>query len=233
MAERGDTAKKRGAKSGGTKTGRKTRAVPVETEGRRGAARTVRDGRRNEIIQAEWLSGRDPHSLATEYNLKPRRVYEIVKDCREGMVAELAFGELGRARVLIEELLLQKFRAVSDAREIELRAREKANTSVELGAYNARIRALRDLTMFLRETGLLESEDGQPPAVSEAQLNDEFHFAWRRWGEMKELGRDEERKYWERKAAEVKNRLNAKYPRTYEQSMAHSNGEEDDSLPQS
>jgi hypothetical protein len=233
MAECGDTAKKRGAKSGGTKSGRKTRAVPVEKEEPHGAAGTVRKGRRNEMIQAEWLSGRDPESLAKEHDLKRRRVYEIVKDCREGMIAGLALGEPGRARVLREELLLQKFRAVSDAREIELRAREKANTSVELGAYNARIRALRDLTMFLRETGLLESEDEQPPAVSEAQLNDEFDFAWKRWGEMAKLGRDEERKYWERRAAEVKMKRDAEYPLTREQLMAHSDGEEDDSLPQS
>jgi hypothetical protein len=222
MPERGDTAKKRGAKSAATTPGRKTRAVLVEADARRrGAAGTVRKGRRYELIHAEWLSGRDPQSLAVEHDLEPRRVYEIIKSCREGMVAELAFGEPGRARVLFEELLLQKFRAVSDAREIELRAREEGNTSVELGAYNSRIRALRDLTMFLRESGLLESEDEQP-AVSEAQLADEIGFAWRRWVEMDELGRDQDRKYWERRTAALKTQYDTEYPRTYAQNMAES-----------
>ena len=222
MAERGDAANKRGGETGGTKRrARSTKSVPVQREGARGAARTVRDGRRNEIIQAEWLSGRDPRSLAAEYGLKPRRVYEIVRECREGMIAELELDEPGRARALLEELLLHKVRAVSDAREIKLRARESANTSVELGAYNARTRALRDLTMFLRETGLLEPDEEQP-AVSEMQLNDELAFAYRRWKEMSALGKETDRKYWERRAAELKLQMDAEYPRTHEELMAAS-----------
>jgi hypothetical protein len=222
MAERGSSAKKRGAKSAATTGGRKTRSVAVTPDARRrGAARTVRDGRLYELIYAEWLSGRDPRSLAAEHPVELRRVYEIIKECREGMVAELAFGEPGRARVLVEEVLLQKYRAVSDAREIELRAREKANTSVELGAYNSRTRALRDLTMFLRESGLFE-EEPERPAVSQAQLVDEINFARRRWKEMADLGRDQDRKHWERRTAALKTQYDTEYPRTYDEHMSES-----------
>lgn len=89
MDERGNTAKKTGGKTSGVKRARSSRPVPVERNGTRDAARAVRHGPRNELIQAEWLSGRDPRSLAAEHGLKPRRVYEIIRDCREGMVAEL------------------------------------------------------------------------------------------------------------------------------------------------
>jgi hypothetical protein len=83
------------------------------------------------------------------------RVYEIIKDCREGGIEELELIEPWRAQRFADELLLQMKRAINDAREIELRAQSQGNTAVELGAYKARVRATHDYAMFLRETGRL------------------------------------------------------------------------------
>jgi transposase len=157
---------------------RKTRPVSRAPGGRAaGAAKTVHDGRRNEQIQAEWRSGREPRALAAEFGLSLSRTYEIIKECREGGIEELELTQPWRAQRFADELLIQKKRAINDARELELRAREQGNTAVELGAYKARVQATRDYAMFLQETGRLnglrdlkfEAEVGEFwDAVSEA-----------------------------------------------------------------
>jgi hypothetical protein len=134
--ERARRYRKRGGRpEGGQKrTKRKARSIKTAAGGKEpGAARTVKDGRRNEQIAAEWRRGRDVSSLAAETGLRPRRVYEIIKQCREGEIEGLALNEPWRGRTFADELLVQKIAAINDAREIELLARETGNLPVQLG----------------------------------------------------------------------------------------------------
>ena len=161
MDDCGDTAKKGGRRqAAATQRKRTIRAAKKATRDKgRGAAGTVEEGRRNELIQREWRRGRDVPSLAAEFGIKPRRVYEIIKQCREGEIEALALNEPWRGQRFADELLVQKIAVVNDAREMELRMRVKGNAPVELGAFKARVRAINELATFLQETGRLRLRD--------------------------------------------------------------------------
>jgi hypothetical protein len=157
MSQRGKAAKTGGPPKGAAKQPtRKTRSVQKSSvEKGPGAARTVQDGRRNEQIQAEWRNGREPDSLATEFGLSERRVYEIIKQCREGRIEALELDAPWRDQAWADELLLYIRAALNETREIQIRARRQGNTASELGALKVRMQLLRELTTFLQETGRL------------------------------------------------------------------------------
>jgi transposase len=157
MDERGDTAQNGGPPDGPRKKeGRKTRRGDGAAKGgARGAAKTVKDGRRNEQIYMERLAGRSARSLATEFGLSTRQVYDIVKDCHEAGIAELELNAPWRSQQFAEEHLLELEEAANSLREVELGAREQNNVSSELGALKQRIQLARDRRRFLQETGLM------------------------------------------------------------------------------
>jgi hypothetical protein len=155
--------REKAAKNGGTpetsakQTRRKTRSVKQSSAKKGpGAARTVQDGRRNEMIQSEWRNGRDQASLAAEFGLSERRVYEIIKECREGRIEALELDAPWRDQRWADELLLFMQAAINETRETQIRARREGNTANELGALKARIPLLKELKSFLQETGRLK-----------------------------------------------------------------------------
>ena len=98
---------------------------------------------------------------------------------------------------------------------------ERGDTANKTGGAPDEAKRVRELTMFLREAGLLVEEEGRPP-VSEAQLYDEEDFTWRRIKEMGQLGNEEGRGHWERECARVKLQRMAEYPRNDNELMAAS-----------
>ncbi|HEY4894758.1 MAG TPA: hypothetical protein VII01_01595, partial [Solirubrobacteraceae bacterium] len=139
---------------------------------KKGAAGRVAEGRRNEQIYAERLSGTDVSSLVAEHDLQKSQIYQILKDCREGAIEDLELDDPWRAQRFADELLLQKIRAINDAREIELRARGRNNLAVELGAFKARVGATREYATLLEETGRLGDLQDLKPEAAVAELWD-------------------------------------------------------------
>jgi hypothetical protein len=168
MSERGDAAQNGGPPDGpDKKEGRRTRRDGSAKGSARGAAKTVKDGRRNEQIYMERLAGRSARVLATKFGLSTRQVHDIVKDCREADIAELELNAPWRSQQFVEEHLLELEDAANSLRELELAAREQNNVSSELGGLKRRIQVARDRRTFLYETVLMS---GAPNLKFDAEV---------------------------------------------------------------
>jgi hypothetical protein len=153
MSERGDTAQNGGPPDGPKKQPR--RGNSATKGGARGAAKTVKDGRRNEQIFMERLAGRSARALGRQFRLSTRQIHDIVKACRDAGIAELELDAPWRSQQFAEEHLLELDEATNSLRELELNAREQNNISSELGGLKQRIQLARDRMRFLQEAGLM------------------------------------------------------------------------------
>lgn len=157
MSMRGDTAQnggpptppKRGRTEGSKLVKRPTTDIARGTRKKRAAVR------RNEQIVAERLTGRSARSLGVQFDLSTRQIYDICKEDCKISIADLEIGAPWRAQQFAEEYLLRLEEAINDARELELRAREQNNASLQLGAFKQRIKLESDQIKFLQETGLM------------------------------------------------------------------------------
>ena len=159
MSKRGDTAQNEGPpKSPKEEVERSSKPRKRKASGSlRGTAKKDAEVRRNRQIVAERLAGRSVRSLAEQFPLSPRQIYDIVKEYREAGVTDLELGSPWRAQQFAEEHLLRLEEAINAARELELRAQEQNNASLQLGAFKQRIKLESDQTKFLQETGLMSA----------------------------------------------------------------------------
>jgi hypothetical protein len=169
MSKRGDTAQNGGPPDRRNRDARKSRRAPgTKKSGARGAAKTIKEGRRNEQIFMERLAGRSVRVLATQFDLSTRQIHDIVKACREAGIAELELDAQWRSHQFAEEHLLELEEATNSLRELELAAREQNNLSSELGGLKQRIQLARDRRRFLQETGLMS---GPPNLKFDAEVS--------------------------------------------------------------
>jgi hypothetical protein len=156
MSERGDAAQNGGSPAGPKKEGRKRRQPDrAAKDGARGAAKTIKEGRRNEKIYMERLAGRSARALAAEYDLSARQIHDICKACHEAGITELELNAPWRSQRFAEEYLLEIEEATNNLRELELGARAQNNYSAALGALKQRVKLLSERTKFLQATGLM------------------------------------------------------------------------------
>src|SRR5438552_3730819 len=155
MSERGDAAQNEGPpERAKKKAARKRRVEDAARGGARGAAKTVKEGRRNEQIYMERLAGRSPRALAAKFGLSTRQIHDIVKACREAGIAELELDAPWRSQQFAEEHLLQMEEAENSLRDLELSAQEQNNVSSQLGVLKQRLKLMSVRMKFLQETGL-------------------------------------------------------------------------------
>jgi hypothetical protein len=151
----GDSAKTGGRpKAGKEQTKRQTRATrKAAAGGVPAAAATVKRAELYKAIYAEWRRGRDIPSLNAKFGLSERRISEILDELRAGEIETLGLSEPWRGQRFSDEELIRRIAVISDAAEIQERARENGNAAVELGALKVRVKGITELAILLEETG--------------------------------------------------------------------------------
>jgi hypothetical protein len=173
MADANDARAKRGgrkqptpkakAAGRGAPKKRKRSAAPPKTKAAKKVARggstpavaAAKRVKRNREMYVSWRRGIDATTLAERHDVTPRRVRQIIDDCRAASVEAMATTGPLTGLKITDERLVQLEESVTQAAEVTEKAIEDRNWPSALGGLKRVAEARRELLSLQQDRGLV------------------------------------------------------------------------------